>query len=452
MEATWSDWAAENLERGCDKDELVSIMVDKGFSSDDAQALLAETSVATTHAGPQAEPSGPDNGLFLPTALTLCDTDVELYGVDGLLNDAECAHLVALIRQHLRASTTTEEGVSEFRTSRTCELGALNDPLVAEIDRRLCAYLGIDPALGEPLEGQWYDVGQEFKAHTDYFDPGSPGYAEHVGQRGQRSWTVMVYLNTTRKGGATRFPHLDLDVSPQAGSALLWNNRRADGSLNEQTIHHGTPVESGFKAILTKWFRCAEPVVTFSKETNVYLPPLTRSGFVNTRTPKALQQRLLDFYQQGRDATSEESIPEFINSSNGDAPSVLIELSDELRVEVHQELQPILEAWIGDYLEATWVYGIREYRRGSTLKCHRDRHETHVASAILNIDQEVSQDWPLQIEDHHYRRHEVILAPGDMVLYEGARLLHGRETPLDGERFANVFVHFRLAGNKVGKV
>ena len=74
---------------------------------------------------------------------------------------------------------------------------------------------------------------------------------------------------------------------------------------------------------------------------------------------------------------------------------------------------------------------------------HRDRIETHVASVILNVDQQVSSDWPLHIEDHHYRAHRVTLAPGEMVLYEGARLAHGRPDPFDGERFANVFVHFR---------
>ena len=34
-------------------------------------------------------------------------------------------------------------------------------------------------------------------------------------------------------------------------------------------------------------------------------------------------------------------------------------------------------------------------------------------------------------------------APGDMLLYESAACTHGRERPLNGRSFANIFVHFR---------
>jgi prolyl 4-hydroxylase len=37
--------------------------------------------------------------------------------------------------------------------------------------------------------------------------------------------------------------------------ALLWNNLRADGTPNPDTLHSGAPVTSGHKVIITKWFR-----------------------------------------------------------------------------------------------------------------------------------------------------------------------------------------------------
>ena len=438
MEPTWDEWISANLARGCDPDELVGEMVSKGFARDDARRSL-ERAVANV---PMHDEAGP----YLPTAIPLHTDRAELYGVDGFLDGAECAHLVALIREYLRPSTTSEEGVSGFRTSRTCDMADLDDPVVREVDRRLCAWIGIDPAFGEPLQGQWYDAGQQFKPHTDYFDPDSPDFAGNVGGRGQRSWTVMVYLNGTREGGATRFPRLDVEVGPQAGSALAWNNRDRLGRENPATLHHGTPVTAGYKAILTKWFRSATPRTVFAKEPAELRPPLTRDGFLKTRTPPALHERLVAHYRARRDRSADESIPEFIASDAERVPSVLIELPAGLRTQVHVALQPVLEAWIGDYLHPTWVYGIREYRHGAVLRSHRDREGTHVASAILNVAQDVRDDWPLEIEDHHYRRHRIVLAPGDMLLYEGARLLHGRcPDPLDGERFANVFAHFRIA-------
>ena len=58
------------------------------------------------------------------------------------------------------------------------------------------------------------------------------------------------------------------------------------------------------------------------------------------------------------------------------------------------------------------------------------------------MDQRVDQPWALQIEDHQGREHEVLLRPGEMVLYESATLIHGRIKPFQGDYFANIFTHF----------
>ena len=90
----------------------------------------------------------------------------------------------------------------------------------------------------------------------------------------------------------------------------------------------------------------------------------------------------------------------------------------------------------------TFVYGIRVYREGSVLNSHRDQLKTHIISAIINIDQDVEEAWPLVIEDNFYRKHNVFLEPGEIVFYESGRLLHGRPIPLKGTKFANIFCHF----------
>jgi len=88
------------------------------------------------------------------------------------------------------------------------------------------------------------------------------------------------------------------------------------------------------------------------------------------------------------------------------------------------------------------VYGLRKYTRGATLLSHLDHLETHVVSAILNIAQDVDEDWPLQIMDHNGNPHEIILAPGQMIWYESAKLVHARIKPLKGKSFENMFVHY----------
>ena len=127
--------------------------------------------------------------------------------------------------------------------------------LVATINRRLADFAGLDPRHGEPLQGQRYAVGQEFKAHTDYFEPNGQDFARYCAVSGQRTWTVMIYLNDVEAGGATRFKAIDKIVQPETGKLLAWNNLRADGSVNPSTLHHAMKVRAGLKYVITQWFR-----------------------------------------------------------------------------------------------------------------------------------------------------------------------------------------------------
>ena len=137
------------------------------------------------------------------------------------LSPDECAALMALTDARVRPSTITDDiGDPAFRTSETGDLDHA-DPLVAAIDARLCALAGIGPAFGEPLQAQRYEVGQEFKAHTDYFEPTGIDFAEHCTLSGQRTWTMMAYLNTVPAGGGTRFLSLGKIIQPEAGKLLV---------------------------------------------------------------------------------------------------------------------------------------------------------------------------------------------------------------------------------------
>ncbi len=39
---------------------------------------------------------------------------------------------------------------------------------------------------------------------------------------------------------------------------------------------------------------------------------------------------------------------------------------------------------------------------------HVDTARTHAVSAIINVDQEVDEDWPLLILDHDYNEHKYV--------------------------------------------
>jgi prolyl 4-hydroxylase len=177
------------------------------------------------------------------------------------LSPAECDALIARIDRDLRPSTIADaNGDSAFRTSSTCDLDH-QDPLVIALNERLHELAGIPPEFGEPIQGQVYEVGQEFKAHTDYFDPHGADWDTYCSVAGQRTWTMMVYLNEPAAGGATRFLATGKLHQPEVGKLLAWNNLREGpdgGHPNPDTLHHGMKVRKGRKIIITKWFR-AQP-------------------------------------------------------------------------------------------------------------------------------------------------------------------------------------------------
>lgn len=171
------------------------------------------------------------------------------------LPPALCAAVIERIDAVRRPSTIADSnGDAAYRTSETGDLDAA-DPVVIDVERALAAFTGLSPEFGEPLQGQRYAVGQEFKGHTDYFEPGSLDYDRYCSVAGNRTWTVMVYLNRPAAGGATRFKAIDRIVQPETGKLLAWNNRRPDQSLNPATLHHGMKVRSGVKYVITKWYR-----------------------------------------------------------------------------------------------------------------------------------------------------------------------------------------------------
>ncbi|MEE4537904.1 MAG: 2OG-Fe(II) oxygenase [Erythrobacter sp.] len=190
-----------------------------------------------------------------PIIQRLPHSRIALYQRRDFLGADQCAALIALIDKDRRPSTIADDnGDVAFRTSETCDLDPAAPPVKA-LEVQFAALNGLDPKFGEPCQGQRYAMGQEFKAHTDYFTPGGPDYKKFCSDSGQRTWTFMVYLNTVEAGGATRFKVIGKTFQPEAGKLLCWNNARPDGSVNPATLHHGMKVRKGVKYIITKWYR-----------------------------------------------------------------------------------------------------------------------------------------------------------------------------------------------------
>jgi prolyl 4-hydroxylase len=190
-----------------------------------------------------------------PGVIRVPARNIELYFKKRFMTPEQCAPIVERIEAERRPSTIADDyGGTAFRTSETCDLDG-TDPVVAELNAAICALTGLDPAHGEPIQGQRYAVGQEFKLHTDYFEPNGADYMKYCAVAGQRSWTVMIFLNEPDDGGATRFKRIDKVIKPETGKLVAWNNMDLAGQPNPWTLHAGLPVKAGTKYVITKWFR-----------------------------------------------------------------------------------------------------------------------------------------------------------------------------------------------------
>jgi hypothetical protein len=135
----------------------------------------------------------------------------------------------------------------------------------------------------------------------------------------------------------------------------------------------------------------------------------------------------------------------YVNHVTAEPPR-MITMPRAVKQYIFDTMRPIVAEWIGatEPLEDVSCYGLREYRAGSMLRNHFDRTDTHAASVILAIAQDVPGDpWPLEAVGHDGVAVNVTLKPGDGLLYESASVLHGRPTFFEGNKMTNIFLHYR---------
>jgi len=176
----------------------------------------------------------------------------------NLLTAQECDGLMAQATTRLTRSETVETstGGSEVHAARTSDgmfFARGETPLIDRIERRIAHLLDWPLDHGEGLQILRYRPGAQYKPHNDYFDPEQPGTPKILERGGQRVGTLVMYLNTPEKGGATVFPDAGLEVAPVRGGAVFFSYDRPHAVT--KTLHGGAPVIAGEKWVATKWMR-----------------------------------------------------------------------------------------------------------------------------------------------------------------------------------------------------
>lgn len=267
MPEDWKSWIDTNLTANCPKSGMFHILMNHGFDFDLVRDILSyepmepllierkqrQTMMLAKEDNPVIV--HPNKRLAdMPDAVRLDTCLADIYYIDNFLGSLDCSNVIAQMEKNLAASTVTDPYADKsVRTSSTSHLDC-REPDIDRLERKIHGFMDIGLEYGEELQGQRYLVGQEFKSHTDYFDA-NVSYNQTYLDRGQRTWTLMIYLDDCEDGGETKFTKLNVSYKPKTGAALLWNNQRPDGSGNPYTEHWGMPVKAGQKNVVTKWFR-----------------------------------------------------------------------------------------------------------------------------------------------------------------------------------------------------
>lgn len=176
----------------------------------------------------------------------------------GFLSDEECDELIELSRERLERSRTVDRagGGSEVNAARSSSgmfFGRGENALCERIEQRIARLVRWPVKNGEGLQILRYQPGAEYKPHHDYFDPDQVDIGTILARGGQRVGTLVMYLQTTPRGGATIFPDIGLEVPPVKGNAVFFSYDRPHPDT--LCLHGGAPVLEGEKWIATKWMR-----------------------------------------------------------------------------------------------------------------------------------------------------------------------------------------------------
>lgn len=268
-----AQWVVARAMAGADPGEVIERLRAEGWEEE--AAVAAVTAAVEAHVARESQARGLPPPLRVPvlaepngaSVLDAGDRQVRVLAslqlprvvvLGGLLSDAECDALIALARPRLVRSTTVEpetggDMVHPDRTSEGMGFARGENALCARIEARIARLLDWPRDHGEGLQVLRYGVGAQYRPHHDYFDPAMPGSEVLLRRGGQRVATVVMYLNTPARGGATAFPDAHFEAAAVKGNAVFFSYDRPHPMT--RTLHAGCPVRAGEKWIVTKWLR-----------------------------------------------------------------------------------------------------------------------------------------------------------------------------------------------------
>ncbi len=164
--------------------------------------------------------------------------------------------LIDRARDRLVAASVNQAGEPIVRTARDFGFGPRERDLVlAILQERAARLVSLPVDYHEPPNVISYEPGQEFGLHVDYIDPRVPEFRAELASMGQRTATIVTYLNAEFDGAETLFPDAGVKFRGGVGDAVVFVNVLPDGTPDFNTRHCGLPPTRGRKWVLSQWIR-----------------------------------------------------------------------------------------------------------------------------------------------------------------------------------------------------
>lgn len=262
----WQNWITENLARSCDPHAMADVMVrENHFSPALVHAAITEASNGVAKSAARILPDVDTSSNSIVTSdrkvdvlMTLIAPRIVVLG--NVLSNEECDALSAYCEPRLERSPVIDEvnGTKQThasRTSRGAMIQRAETPLIGRVEARLAQIADWPVEQSEGLQVQQYQPTNEYRPHFDWFDPELAGPRKQMEHGGQRLGTFVLYLSNVESGGGTAFPNIGLEVVPQKGGAVFFQNTDNRYVPDARTLHAGSPVVRGVKTIANKWLR-----------------------------------------------------------------------------------------------------------------------------------------------------------------------------------------------------
>lgn len=194
--------------------------------------------------------------------IELVSEDPRVAWVEGLLDAPARAALISAAREFLEAATIYKsDGVkvasAAFRVGESSFLPP-EHPACRGIVEALARFAGVEADRVEDVQIARYKPGGHYVLHHDAWLTEALAAKEEA-SGGQRTHSILVYLDGPEEGGRTTFPNLDacdeVQFIPIPGAAVLWGNLDAAGRPDRRLMHKAETVTRGEKWIAVAWAR-----------------------------------------------------------------------------------------------------------------------------------------------------------------------------------------------------